>query len=347
MDAPDESDIFHAGERLMQTRAGVQDRMASLGPHAIRSAMPAQHREFFAQLPFVIAGSVDASGQPWASILTHPPGFIASPDARHVLIRAWPRAPDPLCETLTVGAAIALLGIEQHTRRRNRLNGIVERVDDAGVLVAVHQSFGNCSKYIQARQLVYREGHHAGLTDCGTDLTAHSRALIAHADTLFIASAHPASNPRRAPASAINNQGVDVAHRGGKPGFVRVDGTSLTCPDFAGNHFFNTLGNILLNPRAGLLFIDFEQGDLLYLAADAEIISEGPELAAFAGAERLLRFEIREFRYAPRALPLRWRGEVQLSPFLERTGQWGQSETTAPRTSTPRAAGVGTETDPS
>ena len=60
--------------------------------------------------------------------------------------------------------------------------------------------------------------------------------------------------------------GVDVSHRGGKPGFVRIDDDkTLTFPDFSGNYHFNTMGNILLNPLAGLLFIDFEQGDLLYL----------------------------------------------------------------------------------
>lgn len=322
MDVPNESEVFHAGERQMQTHAGTRERLAALGPQAIRQSMPEHHRAFFAQLPFVVVGSVDAGGQPWASILTNPPGFIGSPDARHVLIRAQPSAIDPLGETLAVGASIALLGIEQQTRRRNRLNGIVERVDDSGVLVAVQQSFGNCSKYVQARQVEYVEGADSGAVDHGVALTGQARHLIAHADTLFIATAHPGSNARSAEAPGMNSHGVDVSHRGGRPGFVRMDDTTLTCPDFAGNRFFNTIGNILLNPRAGLLFIDFERGDLLYLAADAEIILEGPERDAFAGAERLLRFRIRCVRHVSRALPLRWSGNVQPSPFLENTGQW-------------------------
>ncbi|HKY46193.1 MAG TPA: pyridoxamine 5'-phosphate oxidase family protein [Pyrinomonadaceae bacterium] len=65
---------------------------------------------------------------------------------------------------------------------------------------------------------------------------------------------------------------MDVSRRGGETGFVRIDGSRLTIPDFAGNRFFNTLGNLLLNPRAGLLFIDFNSGDLLLLSGRIEII---------------------------------------------------------------------------
>ena len=318
MNAPDDLQAFHAGERLMQARVGVQERMAALGDQVMRTAMPEQHRTFFSQLPFVIAGSVDAGGQPWASILTNPPGFIGSPDARHLLIRARPLLGDPLHETLAAGAPIALLGIEQQTRRRNRMNGIVERIDEDGVLVGVQQSFGNCPKYIQARQVEYVESDCAGTIDSASTLNERTRKLIARTDTFFIATAHPDASQ-----GATRSQGVDVSHRGGKPGFVRADNEdTLTIPDFAGNRFFNTLGNILLNPRAGLLFIDFENGDLLYIAADAEIIFDGPELDVFAGAERLLRFKIRHIRHVSAALPLRWRGEVQISPFLENAGNW-------------------------
>jgi predicted pyridoxine 5'-phosphate oxidase superfamily flavin-nucleotide-binding protein len=116
--------------------------------------------------------------------------------------------------------------------------------------------------------------------------------------------------------------GVDVSHRGGKPGFVRVeaDGT-LTVPDFVGNYFFNTLGNLVVNPRAGLLFVDFDTGDLLYLAVTAEIIWDGPEVDSFAGAQRLMRFKVQSMRLVESSLPLRW-GEAELSPALEATGAW-------------------------
>jgi hypothetical protein len=137
------------------------------------------------------------------------------------------------------------------------------------------------------------------------------------ADTLFIATAYAGDGEQAGRAS-----GVDVSHRGGKPGFVRVDADgTLTMPDFFGNFFFNTLGNIAVNPRAGLLFADFDNGDLLYLAVTAEIIWDGPEVASFIGAQRLLRFKVQSMRLVENALPLRW-GEAELSPVLETTGAW-------------------------
>ena len=313
---------FHEGERAVQARVSpaVRARMAEIGPRVIRDFMPDQHREFFEQLPFVVAGTVDAGGQPWASILAQPPGFIHSPDARHLLLRAQPLPGDPLQDTLIDGAAMGLLGLEPHTRRRNRMNGIVRGVNASGFAVELRQSFGNCPKYIQAREPVYvdRPALAAGpVVHASAQLDDAARRMIAQADTLFIATAYAGDGMQAGPAG-----GVDVSHRGGKPGFVRVeaDGT-LTVPDFVGNYFFNTLGNLVVNPRAGLLFVDFDNGDLLYVAVAAEIIWDGPEVDSFAGAQRLMRFKVQSMRLVESSLPLRW-GEAELSPASEATGAW-------------------------
>ena len=295
---------FHEGECAVQARIGVRERMNVVGQHAIRDFMPDQHREFFAQLPFVIVGTVDGAGQPWASLLANPPGFIESPSPRELRIHARPLTSDPLAETLVSGAPIGLLGIEPHTRRRNRMNGIVEHISAPEFCVRVSQSFGNCPKYINARRAVYVPGRaeaspidHTGLCD------ETIRRLILRADTFFIATAYPFDR-RDVTAPA---QGVDVSHRGGKPGFVRVDDdTTLTVPDYVGNQFFNTIGNLLVDPRAGLLFIDFATGDLAYLAVEAEILWEGEQTKTFEGAQRLLRFRVRAVRHLKSALPLRW-----------------------------------------
>lgn len=304
---------FHSGERALQARIGVQHRMAEIGPLVMRDAMPEQHRAFFAQLPFVIVGSVDAGGQPWASVLAAPPGFAHATDARHLRIDALPAADDPLAEALQAGASVGLLGIEPHTRRRNRMNGWIDGVDAQGFRIAVGQSFGNCPKYIVQRRARFapavssapgsltvpavRAGREAiaGLDD-------QARRVIANADTFFIASAHPQSGTDDAPS-----HGVDASHRGGPPGFVQVDdGNVLTVPDYSGNRFFNTLGNLALNPRAGLLFIDFDSGDLLHLAVTAEIVWSGPAVDAVEGAERLLRLRVDRMLRRPAALPLQW-----------------------------------------
>jgi predicted pyridoxine 5'-phosphate oxidase superfamily flavin-nucleotide-binding protein len=287
------SAAFHTGEQAMQARAGVQAQMAQIGPRVLRDHMPDQHREFFGLLPFVLVGSVDAQGQPWASVLAGAPGFMQSPDPTHLHIGARPLPHDPLNTTLHDGAALGLLGIQPHTRRRNRMNGRA-RLQDGGVTVEVGQSFGNCPKYIQAREPVWVPGAPAGqIAFEGPGLDEASRGLIRAADTFFIATAHP-----QASAGGERSHGVDVSHRGGPPGFVNVAGEVLTVPDYAGNHFFNTLGNIALHPAAGLLFVDFDRGDLLYLAVQAKVVWDG--------SLRLLRMQVTHARRVQGALPLRW-----------------------------------------
>ena len=316
---------FHAGERALQTLVGSREQMEVAGPRVIRDYMPDQHRTFFAQLPFLVVGSLDANLQPWASVLAAPAGFAHSPDPTHLSVDALPMAGDPLAGQLAQGATLGLLGIEPHTRRRNRMNGTVEALDATGFMVRVQQSFGNCPRYIQAREPVFMpaRGDSAPVQWLDTlDLAAHR--LIGSADTLFIATAYPHDVAAGDNADA-SSHGVDVSHRGGLPGFVRIDGDDvLTVPDFNGNRFFNTLGNLAAHPRAGLLFIDFDNGELLHVAVTSEIVWDGPEVAAFEGAERLMRFHVQHALRRPLALPLRW-GDAELSPHLARTGRWAST----------------------
>jgi len=265
---------------------------------------------------------MDGDGQPHASVLMGPPGFMHTPDARTLAIDALPDAADPLHAALRAGASIGVLGLEPHTRRRNRMNGVLRTLHARGFELQVRQSFGNCPKYIQAR--------HARWADAAAERVVARRMpqldlaaapLVRSADTFFIASAVP---PQQIESSTAH--GVDVSHRGGRPGFVRVqrgsDGVDvLTVPDFAGNNMFNTLGNLELHPRAGLLFIDFARGDRLHVSVDASVSWQGDELAAFDGAQRLMRFRVREVLHVRGAARLAW-SEPLLSPFLQDTGTW-------------------------
>ena len=308
---------FHDGEILLQQRLGIADKMDVAARRGIRDIMPEQHRTFFAQLPFLIVGSVAVDGQPHASILVNPPGFIQSPDERELVIRAHPHEDDPLRKTLSAGAPLGLLGIELHTRRRNRANGRVGRIREDGFTFQLDQSFGNCPKYIQARSPIFGESGVAmrekPALHRSTQLEPAMREIVRRADTFFIATAHPA-----APVDSEGLHGVDVSHRGGKPGFVDVDEEGvLTVPDYQGNFFFNTLGNLALNPRAGLLFIDFEGGDLLNLSVTAEIVWSGPQVDAYEKAQRLMRLRVTEALQMEAVLPWRWT-EPQLSPHLTR-----------------------------
>lgn len=309
---------WHAGEVAMQRSAGVAEKLAGRGHLVLRDHLIDQHRLFYPQLPFVVAGTVDRGGDAWATILGNRPGFLQSPDPYRLSVVAARDAHDPADDGMNDGEAIGLLGIELHTRRRNRLNGVVRRHSAGGFDVVVQQSFGNCPQYIQLRDYaIVRDpaAAPAAAPQALDRLDDHARAMITEADTFFVASYVDRADGTRE---------VDVSHRGGKPGFVRVhqDGT-LTIPDFSGNRFFNTLGNLIANPKAGLLFVDFSSGDLLQLSGDAEVVLQSPEIAAFEGAERLWRFAPRRILYRPDALPLRWAFQQDgWSPQSLKTGSW-------------------------
>lgn len=307
---------FHTGEQALQTRAGVAEQLGALGARVVRGFMPEQHREFFGLLPWLLVGSVDDQGQPWASALAGPPGFLSAPTPHALHIHALPGMLDPLAGNLREGAPAGLLGLQPHTRRRNRLNGTVH-LQPGGWQVRVMQSFGNCPKYIQAREpQPWPDAPAPALAHEGAALDTASREIVARADTFFLATAHP-----DALHSIDPSHGVDVSHRGGPPGFVQVQGDTLTVPDFQGNFFFNTLGNLVANPLAGLLFVDFEQGDLLWIAASAELHWEGPLLSAFPGAQRVLQLHVRRVRRVSAALPLRWT-TPEVSAHLAGMGPW-------------------------
>lgn len=312
---------FHAGEVALQRTVGVAERMEAFGRRVIRDQMPDQHRDFYRQLPFIVLGSVDASGDAWVTLLSGKPGFMTSPDPRHLAIAARPDPQDPATASLSDGAAVGLLGIELHTRRRNRMNGAVRGVSGAGFAVAVEQAFGNCPQYIQLRDFAFvREPDDFAAVPAAQTLTMESpqvRAMIAAADTFFVSSYIEDAQGRH----------VDASHRGGKPGFVRINADgSLTIPDFAGNLHFNTFGNFMLNPKAGLVFPDFATGDMLHLTGDAEVVLESDEIAAFQGAERLWVFRPRKVVLRPGALPLRSAMRAEgWSPNSLMTGDWDQA----------------------
>ncbi|WP_275785863.1 FAD-binding oxidoreductase [Pararhizobium gei] len=311
--------VWHEGETYLQEKVGVAERMASVGQRVIRDFMPDQHRDFYAQLPFILLGSVDDHGDAWATVLEGRSGFLSSPSPTVLDLAVNVDASDPASEGISRGQPIGLLGMEMHTRRRNRMNGIVSRTE-RGLRVDVDQSFGNCPRYIQLRDFEFVRDPGAPFDGAIEEMAALDGAacsMIAAADTFFVASYVDREDRRQ----------VDVSHRGGKAGFVRVadDGT-LTIPDFDGNLFFSTLGNIFLNGKAGLLFVDYANGDMLQMTGDAEVILDSPEIAAFQGAERLWKFKARRIVRRRNALALRWTlREDGWSANSLMTGDWAQA----------------------
>lgn len=298
---------FHRDERDAQARAGH----APVGG-GIRDFLPEQHRGFFPLLRYLFVATADADGWPLATMLNGPAGFVHARDAATLRIDTLPEPQDPAAATLASGQDIGLLGIDFTTRRRNRANGEIAEVDAAGFTVAVSQSFGNCAKYIQ-RRAAHEAPRGPAQVEALSSLDAEACGLIGGADTLFVAS--------RARADLGLTASVDMSHRGGRPGFVRVEGDVLTIPDFPGNRYYNTLGNLVGEPRAALLFIDFATGDLLQLQGTVTIDWNAAAATCVAGAERLWRFAIvRGWRRHAAASP-RW-SFIDYSPMTLGTGRW-------------------------
>ncbi|HEY4316263.1 MAG TPA: pyridoxamine 5'-phosphate oxidase family protein [Herbaspirillum sp.] len=318
------STSWHEGEVAIQRRAGVAEQMAPIASYVNIDRLADQHRRFFPQLPFAAAGTVAANGDAWATILCGHPGFLQSPDPGRLRVQAHISPSDPARAGLGHGDAIGLLGIELHTRRRNRLNGAIQRIgsDTDAFDIVVEQSYGNCPQYIHRREYSFARdpAQDAALpAQALATLDAHAIEMIRNASTFFIASYVTLENGRRQ---------VDVSHKGGRPGFVGVDRDNvITIPDYAGNLYFNTLGNIYVNPKCGLVFVDFETGDMLQLTGDATVIMDAPEMDAFQGAEHFIKFIPRGIVFRPGALPLRWTSTPQgISPSVSRTGTWTEAK---------------------
>jgi len=284
---------YHSGEIAVQTRAGVSEDAAEVG-EGIVDRVPEAARDFLMRRRMVVIATIDARGRVWASVVTGEPGFLSVLDDRHVRIGTLPAEGDPLLENLKVEGHVALFIPDLAAPRRIRLNGRGQ-IKGGEIHVYAEQVYGNCRRYIQERFLLgTRDSSGAVLVHAtrSTELSPRDRDQILRADTFFIATEHP-------------DAGADASHKGGNPGFVKVLGDKhIAFPDYNGNHMFNTLGNLAINPNAGLLFIEFDSGRTLQLTGDASIDWNPERARDFAGAERIVDFEVAEIVANENGFPL-------------------------------------------
>lgn len=298
---------YHEGELAVQERTGNRHQASRTG-RVIASRIIPGAIPFLARQTMALLGTLDAGGNPWASVLFGAPGFVTAADDQTVvfdLSKTLADPHDPLWSNIEADPHVGMLAIELASRRRLRVNGTVTREGNDVLRLAVAEAYPNCPMYIQRREVLEFgvNGARASSPRSGTVATRTQLELIGRADTLFVASAHP-------------ERGADMSHRGGNPGFVEVlDDRTLRIPDYAGNGMFNTLGNFVAYPRAGLLFIDFEGNRLLQLSGRPEIqwqLDEGEDTTG--GTRRYWDFTIE--RWLERELPGKVSWELlDLSPF--------------------------------
>lgn len=301
-------DPFHRGERRVQQMTGetsqaqrnggiISDRIMEGGP------------DFIEQQALAVVATLDAGGYPWASLLLGPPGYLSAPDPGHIVIdlsRGIVPQDDALFANLNNDARMGLLVIDLSTRRRIRANGSRLSLSRGRLEMRVQEAYPNCPKYIERRHFSLGPPAPHLRWATGSQLGAERKDLIARSDTFFVASAYPGG-------------GLDASHRGGPRGFVEVlEDNRLRIPDYTGNSLFNTLGNLLEHPQAGLAFLDFEGGRLLQLIGQARVAFEQPDPERRSGGTGRF-WELQVERWVERSLTRQVEWEfLDSSPFNQR-----------------------------
>ncbi|MET7388930.1 pyridoxamine 5'-phosphate oxidase family protein [Streptomyces sp. NPDC005529] len=250
---------FHEGELAVQHRAGVTRDASRLAGMLAPAQLGGGIARFLEDRTFAAITARDERGTLWISPLTGAPGFLDVASPTTLEVRALPVEGDPL-RLLPARQPVGLIVVEFATRRRLRINGHLSGTDTDVLRIDVEQAYGNCPQYIQRRHLhsVGHPGHSAHPVRQASVLAPEDAELISRSDTLLVGTTHP-------------TRGNDASHRGGSPGFVRVEDGQLWWPDYSGNNMFNTLGNIEADPETALLFCDFATGRTLHLSGSAAV----------------------------------------------------------------------------
>ena len=287
---------YHAGEKSVQRRAGVAEIAQRVGA-SIRDSAPDVARQWLGTVPLGAVGFEGADGRVWASLCGGRAGWVRALDATTLEVELGGLSLD---EPLRARAAAGEFEsgwcfLDPATRRRMRFNGVARAVSSDLLRVAARQVYSNCPKYIQQRvrksddtlAAVAREA-----TATGQLLTAEQCAALARCDTLFWATLGP--------------DGADCSHRGGNPGWLRVEDQTLSWDDFSGNAMFNTLGNLEYESRCGLVALDWENGIARQLCGTARVI--------WSGQARQIAFEVEFWRESWLPILVDWQLE-EMSPF--------------------------------
>ncbi|MDT3442307.1 MULTISPECIES: pyridoxamine 5'-phosphate oxidase family protein [unclassified Pseudofrankia] len=294
--------MLHSGERAVQARVGLPPDPR--GSAVVGATIPTVAADFLGQQRMLLLGAADEAGAVWVSLLTGTAGFVAAVDEETIVVDALPAAGDPLVGAFATERDVGLLALDPATRRRMRVNGKARR-DGGRLMVHTEQVYANCPKYIQLRHLARDDvAAPRGPVSVSPALTASQRRWLAEADTFFV-------------ATRVAGLGADTSHRGGNPGFVTVaDDRRLTWPDYRGNSMYMTLGNLDLDQRCGLLFLDWNHGHTLHLTGRARVDWDPVRAAAVPGAQRLVDFEVERVVEIAAASPQRWSfdGYFRLNP---------------------------------
>lgn len=345
-----EAQSYHSGEEQMHTRLKLPPRDNPTVPGL------SQQLAFALQtFPLLAVGALDADDRPWVSVWGGETGFARAIGNGMVGVRTPVEAShDPVIDALIGksnaeggivraegnGKLMAGLTIDLMTRKRVKLagrmlaGGLSDLMDEeestasdgpenngsykmreVQLVIKIDESLGNCPKYLNRKEIspsipkpvVVPQGTPGQLAD-------EAIALIARSDMFFMSSHN-------------NKQSMDVNHRGGPPGFVRVlpalstsidkaPCTSLVYPEYSGNRLYQTLGNLINTPQVGLVFPDFATGDVLYLTGQAAILVGQDAASIISRSNLAVKVDITAAIHVRRGLPFRGNAPANgMSPY--------------------------------
>ena len=320
---------WHEGEEKMHqlTKVGTFDNPSSpfLQPRAASMVQ---------RFPLLALGTLDKQGRPWTTVWGGevPIGQAVAKDILGLRTIVDSKT-DPVVEILfdgkddgevvhEKGAGRMIAGLSIHLEQRNRMKLVGRMV--AGALNAhedglpgsgsvgqvqlvwkIEQSLGNCPKYLNCKR-VYPSLPEPRLVSDSAHLSSEALDLLAKADLFFV-------------SSSDRDKDMDTNHRGGPPGFVRVEsnaeqGAVLVWPEYSGNNLYQTLGNLQTSPRAGLVFPDFDTGNVLYVTGDTEVLIGKDATAVLPRTNLTVRITLTGARFVEKGLP--FKGEsLESSPY--------------------------------
>lgn len=311
---------YHEGEHYLQSLTGLRDKMEAVGRRVIRELLTDEQQSFFNALSMLYICSFDDDGLPCAQVVSGTAGFISADDHQLTLDLKRVTGGNQLVFSRE-NNSVGILGLIHDQRKRVRLNGEVTIQQDDTLIIKVVQAFGNCPKYIQARKVlapILNDQYAVPEVMKLKRLDQTLKGLVEQVDTFFIGSYYMPQGLKKGQGSrdAVASHGVDMSHRGGKPGFISViDDETLNWPEYSGNFAFNTLGNLMQNPVCSLLFIDFGTGDVLQLVGRTNLNTD--TIANGNPVKATVEFKLDSGVYSKQSLPYQWEF-MDYSPMLEK-----------------------------
>ncbi|CAF2139880.1 unnamed protein product [Rotaria magnacalcarata] len=316
----------HEGELFVQKRRHVHPHTHTIASQMIEDDMPSQHSEFFTHLSYFAVSTIDADGRPWATIIVgSPTTLIFAVSEMQLDISAVLPEGDPFLSSVvsTMNASpryFAGVGVDFSNRRRNKVAGFIATSDVAdntlNMSLITNENLVGCSKYITTRKLEYHKRHPQmeadGRNADNISLNQECLDIINQASTIFLATRHTSN-------VSDNTSDLGLNHRGGRPGFVRAyeenGNTYIVIPDYSGNRFYQSLGNIESDRVAGVAFPNFTTGDMLHVTGIAANIYDDEAERIMPCVTLFTRIRLNGYVWIKEALNLKLLAPEQYSPY--------------------------------